>query len=333
MPLRRIGYVGDVHAEDERRLGRTLFGFLLCSLAACGGSAPPTENPTNAPVVVVSAGPKEQPVEMASDGPGEEPPSASGDVEPADACIEKLRARRDSKAMKAQAEDAVLYAEALRAERAGEMDKARRGYLQVVMKYPQSSFVPLAYFAFGEMFFRESEKDPSRLELAQQSYMEVVKYPPAENVALGAAHFRLAEVFRKKGDLQRALSEEKKVLELHTNQPKAECSASLAEPARGMLVTTYVEVGRPEVAYEFFRRSSGDPPGESTHALSMIAALAELYFEKNGAEHAITALLGASADRYGQGFCRREALLVAKLEGMARGRGLSQEHARRCDPH
>lgn len=52
---------------------------------------------------------------------------------------------------------------------------ARKLYFQVVSEAPRSPLLPYAYFAFGELFAEEVERDPSKTELARQSYAECMK--------------------------------------------------------------------------------------------------------------------------------------------------------------
>ena len=62
----------------------------------------------------------------------------------------------------------------------------------------------MAYLAFGEMFFEEGLTDPAKFGLAEQSYSQVVKYPPPGNGAFGYAQYKLGLVFVKTGDTARA---------------------------------------------------------------------------------------------------------------------------------
>jgi tetratricopeptide (TPR) repeat protein len=87
--------------------------------------------------------------------------------------------------------DEVLYYRGLACERAGDLQEARRSYFELIQKAPTSSFVPLAYLAFGELFFAEATADPSKWDLADAAFSEVLKYPPPKNVAACYARYRL----------------------------------------------------------------------------------------------------------------------------------------------
>jgi tetratricopeptide (TPR) repeat protein len=93
--------------------------------------------------------------------------------------------------------DEAYYYAGLEHELAGNTSAARRAYYELIKTSPTSKLIPLAYFAFGEMFFAEAEADPSqgdvKNDLAEQAYREVVKYPPPGNAVHAEAKRRLVE--------------------------------------------------------------------------------------------------------------------------------------------
>lgn len=97
----------------------------------------------------------------------------------------------------AQIDEAYYYA-GLEHELAGNLPKARRAYYELIKTSPQSKLIPLAYFAFGEMFYAEAANDPSKDDLAQQAYAEVLKYPPPGNAVYADAQRRISEVKARK---------------------------------------------------------------------------------------------------------------------------------------
>src|SRR5262249_10588320 len=109
--------------------------------------------------------------------------------------------------------DETLYNLAYEHEQAGQLDLARKAYLELIQIAPTSKYIPNAYLAFGELFFQEAQGDPSKWALAEQSYKEVVKYPAPENKVLGYAHYKLGYVYWNKGDLPLALSEFKRTID------------------------------------------------------------------------------------------------------------------------
>ncbi len=90
--------------------------------------------------------------------------------------------------------DEVYYYAALEYELAGDRMNARRTYYELIKNFPGSKWIAFAYFAFGEMFFVDAESDPSKYQLAEQAFREVLKYPPASNPMYVEAHRRLAEI-------------------------------------------------------------------------------------------------------------------------------------------
>ena len=96
-----------------------------------------------------------------------------------------------------QVDEAYYYA-GLEHEMAGDPRSARRSYYELIKTSPQSKLIPLAYFAFGEMFYTEAANDPSKDDLALQAYAEVLKYPPRGNVVYADAQRRVSEVKARK---------------------------------------------------------------------------------------------------------------------------------------
>lgn len=90
--------------------------------------------------------------------------------------------------------DEAWYYAGLEHELGGDLRNARRAYYELIKTSPQSKLIPLAYFAFGEMFFNEAANDASKDQLALQAYAEVLKYPPPSNVVYADAQRRVSEV-------------------------------------------------------------------------------------------------------------------------------------------
>jgi len=305
-------------------------GFGLLFVAACGGGGGAETSEPKSPVVEVAAVSTTQPKPGEIAGPDEDEPRAEGKRSmSAEACIEELRTGKGLPESARRGPDAEAYAESLAEERAGRMDQARKGYLGVIQKYPMSLYVPLTYFAFGEGFRAEADKDPTRMQLAKQSYMEVIKYPPPANTAYLAAHYRLASIHWRSGEGPAALSELRKVLEAATQKPEMACAESLAAPARENMVAVYAEAGRASAAYNFFRSFVS-----TAHALGMLADLAEIYAQRGQVDDAAQTLLAAGSDQPATTeFCVKEAALVEELGKKLKGRKgaeLAETHQRRC---
>jgi hypothetical protein len=78
-----------------------------------------------------------------------------------------------------------------------------------------------AYLAFGELFFNEAQGDPSKWALAEQSYGEVIKYPPPDNKVFGYAHYKLAYVYWNKGDFEKAIASSRRPSTSASSTPRS----------------------------------------------------------------------------------------------------------------
>jgi TolA-binding protein len=106
--------------------------------------------------------------------------------------------------------DEVLYYLALEHETLHDMMNARRTYYDLIKRYPSSSFIPYAYFAFGEMFFHEASSDPTKWDFAKQAYTEVIKFSQAALVP--EAWYKLSLVYKAQGDTAHAEQAKQKIL-------------------------------------------------------------------------------------------------------------------------
>jgi len=175
--------------------------------------------------------------------------------------------------------DEVLYYLAYEHEQANDLEKARKVYLKLIQSWPQSRFIANAYLAFGELFFNEAAGDPSKWALAEQSYNEVIKYPPPDNKVWGYAHYKLAYVAWNKGDFQKAISEFKKTIDFgqqYTSLPNAK---ELANSARRDLIPVYALAGEPKKAHDFFKPLSGDAAGGTEKTFKMMDDLGQNYLD------------------------------------------------------
>lgn len=102
--------------------------------------------------------------------------------------------------------DEARYYRALTCERLGDLRNARATYFDLIKSHPSSKYIPGAYFAFGEIFFVESKADPSKWDLANQAFLETIKYPPPGNALFPYALLRLGEVAHIRGDTAKAKS-------------------------------------------------------------------------------------------------------------------------------
>jgi hypothetical protein len=225
-------------------------GLALALVVGCGG--PPPAQPARQEVVV--AGEDQVPEEDApetSDSSAPAPARTGGDVE---ACVRGLR---DGEGV-SNAEGRTFYDAGLSAERANDLMTARRSYYELIQKHPRSGLIPLAYLAFGEVFFAEAKSDPSKYPLSEQAYMEVARYPPPDNTAYAYAWLRIGDVHTATADAMRALSDYKKAVEAAKQFPNLPCSQVIGDGAKEKLAKAFADSGDPGKAYVFFKAIVGD---------------------------------------------------------------------------
>ncbi len=131
--------------------------------------------------------------------------------------------------------DEVAYYLAYEHERAGDRVSARRFYLDLIMHWPGSRFVPKAYLAFGDMFFDEAMTDASKWDVAGTAYAKVLAAPPPANEAYGYAWYRLAYVVANKGDRARAQEDFKRAADWATSFPQQPGAAPLRAEAEAQM--------------------------------------------------------------------------------------------------
>ncbi len=175
--------------------------------------------------------------------------------------------------------DEVYYYLAYEYEQGGDTVNARRVYLDLITKTPNSKYISNAYLAFGELFFNEAMSDPSKWEAAKQAYQKVISKPPPENKVYGYAWYKLAYVFWNEGDLPHALDAFKKTVDYGVQFQQLPNAKKLADSARKDVIPVYALAGSPTAAYNFFRNLSGDPAGSSEKTFKMMDDLGQNYLD------------------------------------------------------
>jgi tetratricopeptide (TPR) repeat protein len=231
--------------------------------------------------------------------------------------------------------DEATYYLALEYERGGYLDQARRGYLNLITQQPNSKYIPDAYLAFGEMFFREATGDPSKWEVAKQAYLKVIALPPPANTVYGYAWYKLGYVSFATHDLPQTLNAFKKVIDYGTSFSQVPGAAALADEARRQIIPVYAAAGDPAAAYNFFHNLSGDPAGSSTQTFQMMDALGHAYWATRHMPE-MKALYTDLAGRDTANKCRWTAFARQAQSALARG-GMPaeadvQNDVRACGP-
>lgn len=102
----------------------------------------------------------------------------------------------------APSSDSELMFQGVTAYNGRDFPTARKLFYELIAKHPNSPFVGDAYFWFGKMFETEGAKDPSKLQLAVQSFIEAEKYPKAKDAP--AAMLELGNVYLILGETSKA---------------------------------------------------------------------------------------------------------------------------------
>ncbi len=152
--------------------------------------------------------------------------------------------------------DDALYSFALEAEHVDQLDRARFTYLKLIKTWPESRFVPSAYFAFGELFMLEVNQDLSNLRFAEKSFQKVIQLAPPNSRLSGYALYRLAQAHMKRGDEARTLSFLLKAAIFAKGNRE---DPDLGATARRAAVIVYARVGIPTKAREFFSKMASSP--------------------------------------------------------------------------
>ncbi len=217
--------------------------------------------------------------------------------------------------------DEVYYYLAYEYEQAQKLDDARRVYLQLINETPQSKYIPNAYLAFGELFFSEGQTDPSKFELAKQSYAKVLEYPEAQNKVFGYALYKMGYVHWNLGEREnfaKALDYFKKTIEYgdrHASEPGV---AALQKNARKDIVPVYALVGKPGDSYAFFKPLSGDKTSDKA-TYEMMDNLGLNYLDTGHYPEAVALYEDLQGRDKGDNNCKYQAHIVQATMAMKGG--------------
>lgn len=289
--------------------GWSALGGVVLVLGCAAGATPSAERATEsrqAPTTVAIATPS------ADTQPDDDEKAFTRDSAgwqgDADACVAALR-QGDGLDLSRESPDAqALYHGALRHERVGRVKEARNAYFELIQKHPKSRNVPLAYLAFGELFFDEAKVDPTKYALAAAAYQEVCRYPPPANTAYQLARLRLGEINLAIGEYPKALSEQMKTIKYAEQYADDRCAVPLAEAARADLIRAYAKAGRPERAYSFFKSLVSTDDVRQLSA--MMVDLAEEYRNNGDHDEAAVCLLTALRNDASRAACKTAAAMV-----------------------
>ena len=216
--------------------------------------------------------------------------------------------------------DEVLYFLAYEHEQASQPEEARKVYFELIQRHPASQYIPNAYLAFGELFFNEAQGDPAKWQLAEQSYKEVVKYPPPKNTMYGYARYKLAFVHWKQGELAPAMSEFKKTIEYGMQRPHLANATYLAEASRRDILPVYALGGDPKKAYAFMRPLAGDAGASDVETFRMLDALGQSYLDIGRYKEGIELYEDLMAKDRGPSTCKYQTRITEATLAMQSGK-------------
>lgn len=204
--------------------------------------------------------------------------------------------------------DGVLHHLALELERLGDRAGARKAYFQLIRSYGKSKYNPHGYFAFAEMFFAEALGDPAKWAIAEQSYKQVLQFPPPTNPLHGVASYRMGQIYAHQQQPTKALESFVKALQHAGRFPQASETKVLRAAALDGAAAAYAEVGRPDRACPFFHRIAGTPPAPAA-TLRVLTTLGEATLRLGHRDEAVT--IYRILERYHRGpeQCRDQTVL------------------------
>jgi TolA-binding protein len=215
--------------------------------------------------------------------------------------------------------DEILYYLAYEYEQAGELDDARKVYLELIDKAPKSKYVPNAYLAFGELFFAEAMADPSKWQLAASAYSKVTEYPPPDNKVYGYSRYKLAYVYWNSGEYVKALDEFRQVIDYGDKFAKLPNASQLQKAARRDLIPVYAVAGDPKKAFNFIRPLSGDKSGETVATLEMMNDLGLSYMDTGHYPEGVTLYQDLMSRDKGDRYCEYQTQITQAIQAINAG--------------
>ncbi len=216
--------------------------------------------------------------------------------------------------------DEVMYYLAYEHEQANQLDKARDVYMEMIDKKPQSKYIPNAYLAFGELFFNEAQGDPSKWELARQSYEKVLGYDQATTKVWGYAQYKMGYVYWNLGDkpsLALALDAFKKTIDYSRKFAANPGIPALGKSARKDIIPVYALIGKPEGAYAFFKPLTDKNTDAETY--EMMDQLGLNYLDTGHYAEAVTLYQDLLQRDKGDNSCRYQANILHAIQAKMGG--------------
>ncbi len=215
--------------------------------------------------------------------------------------------------------DEVLYYLAFEYELDGNIDKARSIYWELIQKSPQSSYIPNAYLAFGELFFQEAQANPDVWATAGEAYREVKKYPAPGNKVWGYAAYKLGYTYWNLNEYDKALQQFKEVVEFGRQFPELPNAKKLGESAERDIIPVYAIAGRASKAYGFLRKVSGEEGDKNTRTFELMNDLGLAYLDTGHYDEAVVLFHDLMSRDKGDKFCYYQTQVTKAVQAEKSG--------------
>jgi TolA-binding protein len=139
--------------------------------------------------------------------------------------------------------DEALYYLGYEYEQANDGHRALKTYFELLQKRPDSKYIPNAYLAFGELFFKEASTDATKWPVAREAYAKVISSTTPADTVYAYACYKLAHVFANLGDKDSARKAFQKTVDYTVAHSELPNAAKLEDMARRDLVALDAEMG------------------------------------------------------------------------------------------
>ncbi len=165
---------------------------------------------------------------------------------------------------------------------AGEDEEALGAYKTLITRFPQSSFVPDAYLAFGEWYFNNSDGKRDRLEKALEAYAKAASF--TESRVYGFAIYKQGWCLYNLGDFAGAADKFKTTVFYGqlANNVAGDNKSALVREARKDYVLAFSRYADPSQAKPSFQQVGG-----AENWWSMLKSLAGLYYDDGKDKEAV----------------------------------------------
>lgn len=181
--------------------------------------------------------------------------------------------------------DKIMYSLAICHQERGEEQKSINYFKRIIADFPVSNFYAEAYFRLGEYYFNKGNDKE-----AIQYYQSLVKPDMWSNPFFDMSLYKLGWSYYRLNQYPEAISafmfllKDIKTIERVQTQNLDLSAADLKKEAITYIAACFTEFSQPEQVFEFL-----DSFSDSTYKSEIISELADVYFQHNMLNEAITA--------------------------------------------